>query len=235
MEEQILFKTTALGGFEKKAVLAYIDELTAKHHAELAQKEERINSLFAEKQEASHRASESQSLVNSLTGQLQEAQKKLEELEQKLANQERETNIQKTVVKEKDQEIRAQAEKCRQLQFQVETLDRKSKKFDEAAAQVGALLVDARSTAQSIIAEAKAEADALREETARSAKGMEEEILRFQKELGGLRTALGELTQQAVSRLNEVDSLADTVLSHCAQLIGEEEAELSAQEECVRL
>ena len=90
MEEQILFKTTALGGFEKKAVLAYIDELTAKHHAELAQKEERINSLFAEKQEASHRASESQSLVNSLTGQLQEAQKKLEELEQKLANQERE-------------------------------------------------------------------------------------------------------------------------------------------------
>ena len=27
----------------------------------------------------------------------------------------------------------------------------------------------------------------------------------------------------------------DTVLSHCAQLIGEEEAELSAQEECVRL
>ena len=85
MEEQILFKTTALGGFEKKAVLAYIDELTAKHHAELAQKEERINSLFAEKQEASHRASESQSLVNSLTGQLQEAQKKLEELEQKLA------------------------------------------------------------------------------------------------------------------------------------------------------
>ena len=235
MEEQILFKTTALGGFEKKAVLAYIDELTVKHQAELAEKEEKIDSLFAEKQEASRRASESQSLVNSLTGKLQEARKKLEELEKKLASQERETNIQKTVVKEKDHEIRAQAEKCRQLQFQVETLGRKSKKFDEAAAQVGAVLVDARSTAQSIIAEAKSEADVLREETSRSAKGMEEEILRFQKELGGLRAALGELTQQAVSRLDEVDSLAETVLSHCAQLTGEDGAELPSQEECARL
>ena len=189
MEEQILFKTTALGGFEKKAVLAYIDELTAKHHAELAQKEERINSLFAEKQEASHRASESQSLVNSLTGQLQEAQKKLEELEQKLANQERETNIQKTVVKERTKRSAPRRKNAASFSSRWRPWTGRAK-VCEAAAQVGAVLVDARSTAQSIIAGGKAEADALREETARSAKGMEEEILRFQRSWAGC-TALG--------------------------------------------
>lgn len=227
MEEQILFKTTALGGFEKKAVLGYIDELTAKHHTELEEKEAEINRLFTEKQEASRRASDSQSLIQSLTAQLQEAQKKAEELEQKLADQERETNIQKTVVKEKDQEIRVQMEKCRQLQFRAESLELKSKKFDEAAAQVGTVLVDARSTAKTIIEEAKTEAETLREESGKSAKEMEEEIRRFQRELDGLRDALGQLTQQAVLHLDEVDALTQKVLGHCGRMTGEGEGDAS--------
>lgn len=235
MEEQILFKTTALGGFEKKAVLAYIDELTAKHHAELAQKEERINSLFAEKQEASHRASESQSLVNSLTGQLRGSRRSWRNWSKSWPTRKGRPTSKRQWSKKRTKRSAPRRKNAASFSSRWRPWTGRAKKFDEAAAQVGAVLVDARSTAQSIIAEAKAEADALREETARSAKGMEEEILRFQKELGGLRTALGELTQQAVSRLNDVDSLADTVLSHCAQLIGEEEAELSAQEECVRL
>ena len=226
MEEQILFKTAALGGFEKKAVLSYIDELTAKHHQEMEEKENRIQELFQEKQELSRKASQGQTLVNSLTGQLQEAQQKIQELEKKLAEQERETNIQKTVVKEKDQEIRTQAEKCRQLQFRVETLELKSKKFDESAAQVGAVLVDARNTAQPIIDQAKEEAEILRKETGKSAKEMGQEIARFQKEIDGLREAMGQLAHQAANHLDKVESLTSQALEHCANLAG-----IPAQEE----
>ena len=71
MDQEGIFKTTAFGGFDKKSVLSYIDNLTEKHHA----LEEELRNQIAEYSKAQDSQVE---YIEKLEAQLADAEKKLE-------------------------------------------------------------------------------------------------------------------------------------------------------------
>lgn len=192
MEQEGLFKTAAFGGFDRKSVLAYIDELTEQHNAyeeEMRTKFQEFSkaqdSQVAYIQKLEHDLEEQQSKMEALANQLEteraatphaaseinDLTQKNSQLEKRVADMEREMNI--------------QLERNRQLQFKMEAVSFKSQKYDEMSTQIGDAMIVAKSNADKMVAEAEekssqmleqaqAQVNELMEQTLKNVRDMEE-------------------------------------------------------------
>lgn len=177
MDQEGIFKTTTFGGFDKKAVLTYIDALTEKHHAQ----EEELRGQIVEFSKAQDSQVE---YIQKLEDQLETLEDKLDVLAEQLEseraatphaaseindlNQENQELAHKLAEAEK--ELSIQQERNRQLQFKVEGVVYKSQKYDELSSQVGEAMLSAKASADKILQDAQNEAKRLLEEARQTAK-----------------------------------------------------------------
>ena len=193
MPQEGIFQTTAFGGFDKKSVLSYIDQLT--EGFQLAEQE------YQKQLEGFSKAQDSQvQYIQKMETQLSELEEKLEVLASELekarsgdgvASQAME-DTQKRIAgleadcRRKDQLLAQQQEMFRQMQFKMEAAEFKSKKYDEISGEVGDALLAARQTADQmtrqtrqdaelLLQTATQEADELREKARQDAKALVEQ------------------------------------------------------------
>lgn len=231
MEQEGIFKTTTFGGFDKKSVLTYIDALTEKHHAE----EEELRSQIEE----FSKAQDSQvSYIQKLEKQLAEMEEKLEAVAGQLeeeraatpqaASQINDLNQHKNELEQKladtERELEIQLERNRQLQFKVEGAVYKSQKYDELSAQVGDAMLLAKANADKIVTEAQQQAEALVREardsaeqiTSEAAMKAHEALEHAEREsaqkLGQAEAQAAQMTEQAEAKAAEATEQAKAEL-----------------------
>lgn len=239
MEQDGIFKTTAFGGFDKQAVLAYIDKLTEQFH---------LSELEYQKQlEGFSKAQDSQlTYIHQLENQLSETEGKLEavaaQLETErgtaLSTQEMDAVRAKADTAEQKyhaltQELEAQRESNRQLQYKMESFAFKSKKYDELSVEVGDALLSARQNAEQITAQAQAEAAQLtsqaqadadcmlsqaRTEAEKLISATKNRMARFEGELGSFKHDSGRLRKSIEEILFVLNDRVDIMQEIIAQL-----------------
>mgnify|MGYP001254001627 CR=1 FL=1 len=200
MEDSGVFKSTTFGGFEKKSVLTYIDSLNEEfHEAELK---------YQEKLEAYEKAQESQlSHIKSLEEQITDGEGKLAavanqlEEERKLANQansmiselQSSYEILKKKLDDNERELQIQLERNRQLQFKVESLEYKSRKYDDFSTQIGDTIIEAKQNAEKIIRSANARAKEISMQAQDYMKNFYTELSSFSGDAANLQKSVEEI------------------------------------------
>ena len=200
MEDSGVLKTTTFGGFDKKSVLAYIDSLNEQFHTAEADYRAKLGEYAkAQDSQLAH--------IKRLEAQLADQEGKLaavaEELEKERAlhrqtlesvsgMEERNAALQKQV-SDGERELQIQLERCRQLQFKAESLDYKSKKYDEMSGQIGDALLEAKRSAEAIVEEAKGKAAEIVAQAHEYMRGFYSELSTFKGDSARLRKSIEEI------------------------------------------
>ena len=226
MPEPGFFKTATFGGFDKKSVLYYIDTLN--ENFQNTEKE------YQEKLEGFGKAQESQlAHIRSLEAQLAEQNAKLEtvaahlEQEREVARQAQEQISQleaqnRTIEKQLSdgaREIEIQLERNRQLQFRAESLDYKSKKYDEISNQIGDTIIEARQNADHIVAAAHTQAQEI-------AMAAQQRMNSFYSELGSFKGDASRLRKSIEEILFVLNDRIDVM----QEVVGQVEKRFSPEE-----
>ncbi len=203
--ENIVFKK-ALFGFDRRAVLSYIARQQEKNQQEQNNLHQLMEQKETDYQEIRNRAGE-------MEEQLAEARRQVEALTEEL-NQIRQST-QKTArrAEEQEREARIQAERGRQLQFRVESMEYKAKRYDELSLEMGQSLIEAKHTAKQIIDEASARSQEILRQSAKTSEEIEQGLMEFHKEIESLREASEQTSAALYRHLEQLDNKLDEARS----------------------
>lgn len=164
MDSPAMFKT-AMGGFDKKAVMNYIFELNESNQAaqkrltdqleEAAQAREALEQQLAE---ANKKLLRVQSDLTGVQTELQGEKTRSGELAETVDTLNTELERQKELLIKRDDELRLQGVQYGQTEQRLKEMEKKQQELDRAATQVGRLLLDANADAEQVRADAQAEA-----------------------------------------------------------------------------
>lgn len=211
MERQASLQTSIFGGFNKKSVLKYIDELCAQNKeatemldkkiAGLEEKNKTLEEAFARQSDALG-AFEKQETLHA---------QETESMRRTLEERDLELRRRQEATEEKERECRAQQEKCRQLTLRAEALEYKGKKYDEVVAQVAGAFLEARLSAAEIIKAAEQKANRLTATTMESIQSLTGQIDAFKGDVISLRATLQASMAELQQRIDVIDSSIDTL------------------------
>lgn len=165
MEENIAFKTAAVGGFEKRAVLDYIYETSEKHQQEveaLLQKIEETNfereNHASEVQALNSRILEMEETLSSASNELESGTEKHDELIDQNVSLKNEIQSLKEQLKNKDSEIAQKTKELDDVAANTKELEAKRDEIEKASYQLGRVMLDARADADIIVSNAQEQA-----------------------------------------------------------------------------
>lgn len=214
------FKTKVFGGFNKKQVLKYLDDIHADFNSRAADMQSEINRLNAdcEKLSASVKASYDKNT------ELESEIKKL------LCKNEETQNCLDLEKQEKDAALSKAADYKEQLKraaFQVESMRRKCEKYDSIHQNINDLISEAKGMSEKIISDAKLKADRLvktadlkadtilraaearaekmNESTERISAEFSENITGVKTDIDAIKSGLADMTRQVESKLREIE------------------------------
>lgn len=211
MERQTTFKTSMFGGFHKKSVLKYIDELCEQNQTAIDDLNKKIAELEGQNQGLTENINQ---LGEQIQGMEDDAAKQLEHvksLETNIADLNLEVLRRQQALDDKDREIKAYQEKCRQLTLRAESLEYKGKKYDEAMVKIGNAFMDARQSADDIIKAAEQKASRITATTIESIQSLAQQISTFKGDVTTLRVTLQSSIEELEQRLDAIDSSIETI------------------------
>ncbi|MEM1483667.1 hypothetical protein V6615_02190 [Oscillospiraceae bacterium PP1C4] len=200
MAESGFFKTTTIGGFDKKSVLNYIDSLNEGFHATELEYNKKLDAFGKAQESQLGHIKKLESQLAEQTAKLEAVAKQLED-ERALANQAQELiaelDEQNKALQKKysdnERELQIQIERGRQLQFKAESLDYKSKKYDEVTTQIGDAIIEAKRNADHIVSTANAQAEDIIKQTQSYMKSFYTELGSFKSDSSRLRKSIEEI------------------------------------------
>ena len=198
MSDPVIFKTTAFGGFQKAAVLSYIDQLNTDNQKLKAELDVKVAALEAQVAQLKEQipSEEEKAAAEEASKQQQQKSRELTELTDRLNL---EIARQQKRLAEKEEEGRQ-----RKFQFQAETNLFKAQKYDEVAMKVGTLVVDAKQQAERIVEQAREEAQAITREKEERLEKMNEDFLQFKQNVEQLRGELRETLELLDGKLEKL-------------------------------
>lgn len=200
MGEPGILKATAIGGFDKKSVLGYIDSLNERFHRAESEYNVKIDQYAqAQESQVAHiknleaQLAQANTKLEAIAGELEEerslalqAQKLIAELDEKNKSLQKQCN-------DNERELKIQMERARQLQFRTESLEYKSKKYDEVSAQIGDTLIAAKQDASRILANANEQAKNILKQSQDWMKNFYAELGSFKNDSSRLRKSIEEI------------------------------------------
>ena len=241
MEKQVIFKS-ALNGFEKSAVLKYIDEMNSKYAASVKEYQQQAEELENEKYELSDQLTAMEQVLRDLKKNIEAEQERVnEELQSKNELIERlqaEVKALSQKNEEQDHELIMQREQNRLIREQAESIEAKSKKYDEAAASIGTVILTARQDAEKIIAEAQEKASGIianaEKEATYIVSNAEHDLSGLQKKMDSMKAQFFSIREQmnsSVAMLNDQFGQVEASLIPAEQVKTEEPAAAENVEE----
>ena len=233
--DEIIFKTQ-MCGFEKKAVLDYIDQLNDAQRTREEEFRAQMERLESEKAGSDAKADWLRQENDRITAEMEELRQQNTQLEEKaaaadahvmfaerLSMRERDNEVLKTRITglneeimrlktqlaQKDQTIAkltADAQEMQKLQVQ---LDEKGKKYDQLSSSVGVVVLEAQRTADAIVANANAEADAARREADATVAKVAEHLDNFRAEIGRMQAAMAQTMENLENSISGMRQAAD--------------------------
>lgn len=181
MDQNVVFKTAAVGGFEKRAVLDYIYEM----NESMEREREEFHNKIAELENARLLAVDEANIANeklrtledelvSLTNELSTERHKRKEIEGINARLESQKNALAAQASELKAETREIASVPVAQREELETLKAKQEEFDKASYQLGRVLLEARADADATVETAKEQAKIILEQAQKDAEEISE-------------------------------------------------------------
>lgn len=239
--DEIIFKTQ-MRGFEKKAVLDYIDQMNDAQRTREEEFRQQMEKLESEMAGVNAKADHLRQENDRLSAEMEELRQQNTQLEEKaaaadshvmfaerLSIRERDNELLKgritglneeimrlkTQLAQKDETIAkmtAQTEEMLKVQQQ---LDEKGRKYDQLSGSVGVIVLEAQRTADAIIANANAEADAARKEAEETVAKVAEHLNSFRAEVSRIQAAMAhtmEAFDSSVAGMQEAANIAGAAL-----------------------
>ena len=209
MDKQVIFKS-ALNGLEKSAVLKYIDEMNSKFSAAAKDYQKQAEELENKKYELSDRLTAMEQAFGELKANIETDQARyVEELrarDEMIESLKTELKALSLQNEEQEHELIMQREQNRLIREQAESIEAKSKKYDEAAASIGTVIIAARQDAEHIIADAQAQADQILANAKKEAEAIvsnaENDLSGLQKKMDGMKAQFLMIREQMNNSMN---------------------------------
>lgn len=224
-EQQVILKTSTFGGFERKGVLNYIDEMNMRAKAAQDSLNQKLEEVSAARNDLTAQISSFSEKITGLEEQLKNEREKINELTGVINDLNAELSSQKETISFQEAELRNQQERNRKLQFKAESMEYKSRKYDEATMKVGSVLLEARESADRILEQARQEAEALRAMSEQSMGTISGEIESFRGDVANLRHSIVEVMSSITQKLDGLDRAIDNIEGRCDGLMGMEPAD----------
>lgn len=211
MADQVIFKTAAFGGFDKAAVLSYVDQQQKAAQSAQEELQKKIAGLEQSGREMGALLEENKKQIMDLENALQAEQAKNREANSLINTLNLEIARQGRTLEQKNQEIRQQQEACRQFQFKAEAMEYKAQKFDEASLDIGTVILEAKQTASGILEGAETRSKEITAEAEQRMRTAAADTAKIREEVAQLKEMLGGVMAKMSGELDQLDgSLAAT-------------------------
>lgn len=214
MDRKPDFKTNLLG-YEKEAVLRYIDQISQTAQESEAQLQQKIEQITLTRQELEQQISEFEHKVQNVSQDLEQEKGKNQKLSKMITLLQEEIDRQRRVNNSRERDFQQMKEQNRELQEWARQSQEKSRKYDEAAASIGSTILEAQQTAKNIVDAANGRAQSLSEETDTFISGVLGKIEGMQQDFLLLRGKMNESIELLNSRFDQIES----DIAHARELV----------------
>lgn len=222
MQSGGFFKTAAFGGFEKKDVLNYIDEIHKKMLKLESEAEEKASQFDELIEKIAATEKDRDEKVAELTDQLNQGKNQLSNLENKLEKKESLAIELNKRLAEKEEHISSLSAELNEVNNKNIQYEAQIRQHEETTREVGNVMLDARRTADSIISQANATA----------AKAYDE-INEYKSQVqDALNVLKGEITQVG-AHISELANVGDEKIGLTISAIDKAIGEAAIKEEYI--
>ncbi len=207
--ESIVFKKALMGGFKKRDVMVYIDNLLKNAQEAEEQLKGQIDSLTVSRNDLQRQVDEFSLRVGELEGQLVEAKENIEFLN--LENKRMQAEIVKAKRLEKEEE-EFQKEK-EELLARIRQLEEKGKKYDEINQNLGAIYVEAHQNVSKLLEDAKRRSQLVEFEASNIIDNMAYNVEDFRHSVESLRRDVKSSVYLIERKLDDIIKALDDSLA----------------------
>ncbi len=218
MSENKFIKSTAFGGFDRKSVLAYIDEITAKSTKTEAELTAKLTTLTSANDDLSAQIAEFNNQISSLEGSIKDEREKMLKLTSEIDSLNSNILAQTAKINEDSREIHLKEQQTKLLMDKIETLEDKNNEYNRTLQHVGGIIAEATTSADSIIEKAMREANLIKENSLSKLSFISEEIDNFRHNVDNLRSTVSEVMTSISIRLDTLVESIDEVDVRCQKI-----------------
>ncbi len=210
MSEQAngVFRKAALGGFNKKDVLSYLDSISMQYEQEKNELSGNISRLEEINGSLEQELSLCKEEISSLTKRLEDEQEKLSCANESLEDVKKELEQQKNKNEIKNQELIIQMELCDQLKLQIDEYEAKVRGYEAISKKINRTIAQANQSAANIVSEAEKRASSVVSDAQSRADSVNRELSAFRDEISDLRALVKIALYEVEDRLGYIDKVA---------------------------
>lgn len=220
MENQTIFKGS-LFGFSKKDVISYIDA----SNKTAIEVEERLNSqinlLTNERLILQSQISSFEEKIFKLEAQLSENQETINQLTGRIDELSQTVEKQQDIIKNQEEELKAQVVKNTYLNKETETLQEKSQKYDDIAARIGNVILEAEKNAKSIVDNAVSKSNDINNDTDITVLEFSNALVNLKNDIQNLKNDLHNTIKTIEIKIDALSSSVDTAKSRISRFSSE--------------
>lgn len=209
MENQGVFKSKIFGGFSKKDVLSYVDEMHQKAKNIEQELDNKIDALEKSNKELNIEILGYKEQILEIEQEVDSEKQKNSDLSFIIQDLKDEIEAQKRIVDTKEREISLHLESNRQLRMKNETLASKNKKFEELECQIADTMLEAKKAATVMLNEAQKKADEVTSQSTLAVADIKENIAGFRAEIAVLKSAFNAFSNAFTKQLESLESATE--------------------------
>lgn len=208
MDTQVIFKSKMFGGFDKHEVINYIDEISSKAKQAEDNLNQKIQDMTAAGAELYRQISKFEEQISTLEKQVEDERTTIELLTSQVKNLTDDLYFYKENADKHEIAYKLECERTRKLLEENKALIERSQKYDDAAIEVGALIVEGKQSAKRIVEKAQTQAHNLQNFTRSSAQSVNVDLTSFRNELENLKRDLLKTMNHMIAKIEVLDSSA---------------------------
>lgn len=207
VDETTLSKASKFGGYEKRQVLSYIQSIRESYEYTVSQLEKKNVELEA----ANKVLTEQVEKLSALENRLYEEQNRIGNLNITINDLNLELASQRVIINERDRQLGELKNQSRDTEERIKALATKAKKFDDLKENVGAIMLEAKANAATIIERAQLKSRDIIKDAESKLVSINHDIAALRHQLAMGRKFLLDLTKTISDKLDNMDIVVNSI------------------------
>ena len=206
---QAVLKTSFIGGFDKKEVLAYIDRLREENAASQTALDQKLQEVTSARNELSEQVTGFEKKLSEMGSQLDERSGRIRELTGEIERLKGELGDMQKTAAETGRALALQKEQNRILTERAEQSEERARRYDDVSAQLRDIFLTARQSAGELVGAAQEEASRIRSDAVCAGDRLTKELSSMRGELTQMRERMSEMVESFSNKLDGVEEILD--------------------------
>lgn len=197
--------TSNLWGYKKEEVLQYIEQMSSQASQSEQQLQEKMEQITRSRQELEEQIASFEQKLQAAADDLDMERGKNKKLSEMIGLLQEEIDRQRRWEERREKDFQAVQEDNREMQEKMREAAEKSKRYDEAAATIGAAILEAQNAAEKIIHDANHKAEKISQDAGVFVAGILEKIEGMQQDFVSLRSKMNQSIELLNSRYDQIE------------------------------